>query len=408
MKILFLTDNFPPERNAPAIRTYEHCRRWAENGADVTVVTGAPNFPEGRIHAGYRNSWYQTETMCGIRVVRVKTYITANEGFFRRTVDYLSFMVTGVIGALFQGRPDVVIGTSPQFFTAWAAYLTALLKRRPFVLEVRDLWPSSIVEVGAMREGVLIRMLRAMERFIYRRAHLVISVTNSFVDHICAAGVPDSRVRVVRNGVNLEAFQRADHRDNIANPGGKFRVGYIGTMGMAHGLDAILEAALEVSRADPTIEFSLTGAGAERDNLLAQAWRLGLTNVEFRPPVDRDRITVEWTRLDLALVPLKDRPIFSTVVPSKIFEAMASGVPILVAVPPGEATELVQATGCGVRVPPGNSRILARAILSLRKDPGRLAEMQRMARINAPKYDRRHLADDMYEALEELVDAKAK
>lgn len=404
MKILFLTDNFPPERNAPAIRTFEHCRRWAENGTDVTVITGAPNFPEGRVHEGYRNRWYHTETMSGIRVVRVKTYITANEGFFRRTIDYLSFMLSGMIGAAFQKRPDIVIGTSPQFFTAWAAYLTALMKRRPFVLEVRDLWPSSIVEVGAMREGPLIRLLRAMERFIYRRASLIVSVTNSFVGHICAAGVAESRVKVIRNGVNLADFEGIEPCPlNPGDTNGKFRVGYIGTMGMAHGLDTILEAAAAVARADSTIEFAFTGSGAERKNLLAQTRRLGLSNVEFRMPVDRERIAQEWSRMDLGLVPLKDKPVFSTVIPSKIFEAMASGTPILIAAPLGEATDLVESSGCGVHVPPGNPRLLAQAILSLRNDPDKLAEMQRMSRESARKFDRRYLADAMQNALEELL-----
>lgn len=408
MKILFLTDNFPPERNAPAIRTFEHCRQWVENGAEVTVVTGVPNFPEGRVHEGYRNRWYQTGLIDGVRVVRVKTYITANEGFIRRTMDYLSFMVMGVLGAAFQRRPDVVIGTSPQFFTAWAAFLAALLKRRPFVLEIRDLWPSSIVEVGAMREGLLIRLLRVMERFIYRRANLIISVTHSFVDHICAAGVPESRVRVIRNGVNLEDFPSQRRRDKAETPGVKFRVGYIGTLGMAHGLETIIAAAAEISGTDPTIEFSLTGSGADRANLMGQARRLGLSNVEFRAPVGRDEIAREWARLDLALVPLKDKPVFSTVIPSKIFEAMASGTPILVALPVGEATELVESSGCGIRVPPGDPEHLARAILSLRKDPERLASMRRLARNSAPKYDRRHLADVMLESLEDLVDDEGR
>src|SRR5438128_785545 len=149
MHILFLSDNFAPEANAPASRTHEHCKVWVEAGHDVTVITCAPNFPKGEVFAGYRNAWRQEERIDGIRVVRVWSYITANEGFARRILDYLSFMVTAAIAAPTVRGADIVVGTSPQFFTAWAAWFTGALKRRPFVFELRDLWPESIRAVGA-------------------------------------------------------------------------------------------------------------------------------------------------------------------------------------------------------------------------------------------------------------------
>ena len=163
MHILFLTDNFPPETNAPASRTFEHCREWVKAGHQVTIITCAPNFPKGKVFDGYRNRLWQSEQMEGIRVIRVWSYITKNEGFLKRILDYISFMVSAIIAALFVRKPDIVIGTSPQFFTACAAYVVGAYKRIPFVFELRDLWPESIKAVGAMRSGRVLSMLEAIE-----------------------------------------------------------------------------------------------------------------------------------------------------------------------------------------------------------------------------------------------------
>jgi colanic acid biosynthesis glycosyl transferase WcaI len=209
VKILFLTDNSPPETNAPATRTWEHAVRWVAAGHQVTVITGAPNFPEGKLYAGYHNRWYSAEEMAGIRVVRVKTYITANEGFLRRTLDYISFMLSAFFFGLFQPRPDVVVGTSPQFFTVCSAWLLSVFKWRPFVFELRDLWPESIRAVGALDEGLLYRMLEWVERFLYRKASLIVCVTHTFKQKLIERGIPADKIAVVLNGVDVEVYQLA-------------------------------------------------------------------------------------------------------------------------------------------------------------------------------------------------------
>jgi len=180
MHILFLTDNFPPEVNAPASRTFEHCREWVRSGEQVTVITCAPNFPKGRVYDGYRNRIWQTEDMDGVRVVRVWSYVTANEGFTKRILDYQSFMVSATIAAIFVPRVEVVIGTSPQFFTVCAAWAVSALKRIPFVFELRDIWPESIKAVGALQDSALLRLLEHIELFLYRHADRIVSVTRSF------------------------------------------------------------------------------------------------------------------------------------------------------------------------------------------------------------------------------------
>ena len=209
MHILFLTDNFPPETNAPATRTHEHTKRWVKAGHRVTVITGVPNFPSGKIHAGYRNKPWQEETPDGVRVIRVWTYITANEGSLKRTLDYVSFMITGSIAGLFVKKPDVIVATSPQFFNALGGCLLSMVRRRPFVFELRDLWPDSIVAVGAIQEGAAIRFLRKVEYWLYRRATRIVSVTHSFKEILVSNGIPAEKIAVVPNGVDPETSRRA-------------------------------------------------------------------------------------------------------------------------------------------------------------------------------------------------------
>ena len=225
MHILFLSDNFPPERNAPASRVYEHACYWVRWGHRVTVLTCAPNFPEGKVYAGYSNRWYQVEEVDGIRVVRVKTFIAKNEGVLLRIGDYLSFMVTGFLAGLLQTRPDVVVATSPQFFTVVAGWAVAALRRRPFVFELRDLWPASIHAVGALQASTALRLLERLELFFYRRAAKVVALTEAFKHDLVSRGIPAEHVEVVLNGFDFARYTPATARyvsDAAAWPGGLF------------------------------------------------------------------------------------------------------------------------------------------------------------------------------------------
>ena len=293
MHILFLTDNFPPEVNAPASRTFEHCREWVRAGHRVTVITCAPNFPKGKVFAGYRNKMWQAEEMDGIRVIRVWSYITANEGFARRVLDYVSFMVAAVPAALFVRRVDVVIGTSPQFFTVCAAFLVGTLKRVPWIFELRDIWPESIRAVGAMRQSVVLDLLEKVELFLYRKADAIVSVTNSFRDTLIRRGVDGAKITVVTNGVDGSRFTpRPKDEPLLARHGlqGKFVAGYIGTHGMAHALDTLLDAAREIQTL-PNGEgyrFLLLGDGANKAALQARARAERLDNVTFVDSVPKE------------------------------------------------------------------------------------------------------------------------
>ena len=273
MHILFLTDNFPPEVNAPASRTFEHCKEWVKTGAKVTVVTCAPNFPRGKLFAGYKNRPWQSENIEGIEVIRVWSYITSNEGFVRRTLDYLSFMLTASFGALFVKNVDVIIGTSPQFFTVCAAWFLSKCKRVPWIFELRDMWPESIVTVGAMKDSVVIRLLEKLEMFLYRQASHIVVVTNAFRTTLVKRGIHDSKISVITNGVELSRFRYQEKDDALLRSlglAGNFVAGYIGTHGMAHGLDTILDAA-ESLHSHPEaqhIKIVFIGDGAAKANLI--------------------------------------------------------------------------------------------------------------------------------------------
>lgn len=405
MRILFLSDNFSPEGNAPATRLHEHALRWVRAGHDVTVVTCAPNFPEGKLFPGYRNHWHQVEVVDGIRVVRVKTYITANEGTVRRTLDYLSFMVSGMVAGLFERRPDVVVATSPQFFCAVAGWALAALRRVPFVFELRDLWPASIAAVGALRPGRVMRALERLELFLYRRAAAVITVTHAFRKDLIARGVHPAKVHVVINGVDLERYRPTAKDAPLAARlalAEKFVVGYLGTHGMAHALEHVLQAA-QLLRERSDIAFLFAGGGAERDALVRKAAAMALDNVQMLPRQPKAAMPGLWSLCDLALVPLRDTPVFATVLPSKIFEAMGMGVPVLMSLPDGEATDLVKAVECGVTVPPEDPRALADAIMELADDPARVAGLRLSSARAAQRFSRQVQADRMLERLQEIV-----
>lgn len=406
MHLLFLTDNFPPEVNAPASRTYEHAREWVTLGHRVTVVTCAPNFPKGKVFDGYRNRLWQREVMDGIEVIRVWSYITSNEGFAKRIADYVSYMLSAILASLFVRRPDVVIGTSPQFFAAVGAWVVAVLKRRPFVFELRDIWPESIRAVGAMQNSRVLDWLEKLELFLYRRAALIVSVTHAFRANLAGRGIDPDKIVVVRNGVDLARFQPMEKDVELVEAlglEGRFTFGYIGTHGMAHALGTLLEAAQILQerhgKASPRLLF--VGDGAEKANLKARAEALGLANVQFIDSQERAEMPRYWSLLDATVIHLRRTDLFKTVIPSKMFECFAMGVPILHGVE-GESAEIIAETGAGLTFEAENPEALADRIDALRENPALLAELKAHGVAAAPAFDRTRLARDMIEHIGRL------
>lgn len=404
MRILFLTENFPPEVNAVATRVYERALYWARAGHDVTVLTCFPNFPQGRLYPGWKQRVWQRSIVDGISVVRVPTYITRNDGVFRRTLDFVSFMVSAVVAAPALQRPDVVVATSPQFFAAVAGWIVSVVKWRPFVFEVSDLWPASIRAVGAVKVGRLLDLMERVELFLYRRASAVVALTAAFKDDLVRRGISPEKIAVVINGVDLPRYSpRAKDPDLMRELGlvGNLVVGYVGTHGPAHDLLNVAAAAAFEELAD--VRFLFVGDGAAKPALVAHCREHGLEAFEFVDPQPKQRVPAYWSVCDVALIHLKNDAVFADVIPSKMFEAMAMGLPLLLVAPEGEASRIVERERAGLIVPAGNPGALAEAVRRLRDDPELRRGLAANSLAAAPRYSRKRQADHLLEVLSRVL-----
>lgn len=398
MRILFLTDNFPPEVNAPATRTYEHCKEWVKQGAEVTVITGAPNFPTGKVFKGYKNRLHSKEMMDGIKVIRVWTYIAANKGTIKRTLDYMSFKFSAVWTGLFQ-KCDLIIGTTPQLFTALAARKLAKIKRRPWIMEVRDIWPESVKTVGAVKDGAIIRYFESKEKQCYRSAQKIVCVTNGIHDRLLLRGIPKDKLEVFTNGANLEVYIPRVKDIELSQKlslQGKTVIGYIGTLGMAHKLDFILKCTAKII--DPDIHFIIVGEGAEKENLLKLKDKLELKNLSVLDGISKDKVPAYLSIIDIALVNLRKSDLFLGALPSKIFENAAMEKPILLGLK-GEAEDVINKYQAGVAFEPENESDFLDKVKKLTKDKEFYRRCVEGSRKLAQEYNRKKIAKEMLTAI---------
>jgi len=402
MKILFLSDNFPPEVNASSSRVFERAKYWVKWGHEVTVITCAPNFPQGKVYPGYKNKWYQTENIEGIRVVRVKTFIAKNEGFLLRIIDFVSYMCMAIFAGLFQKKADVIVATSPQFFCAVAGYVLGVAKRKPFIFELSDLWPASIAAVGSLsKQSKLYKFIEKIELFLYRHASKVIALTYAFKQDLIERGINADKIEVIRNGADLSQFTPIPRNQSLLEQyhlQNQFVIGYIGTHGMAHGLEKVLEVAALIK--EEKITFLFIGDGAEKEKLLKIKEEQRLNNVVFIPPQPKKEIAKFWSLCDVALVHLKNDETFSTVIPSKIFEAMALGIPVLLVSPTGEASDIVIKEQIGEFVPAAAQEQFLQAVKKLYAQPELLKQYRENELQAIPRYSREQQARSMIEAFE--------
>jgi len=404
MKILFLTDNFPPEVNAPATRTYEHCKEWVKKGANVTVITCFPNFPQGKVYEGYKNKLYQKEIIDGIRIIRVWSYMVANKGFVKRTLDYISYAIASFTVGLFI-KTDLIVATSPQFFTAIAGRKLGFWKRKPWVMEVRDLWPESIKNVDAIKDNFVIRVLEKEELKCYKKAKGIITVTDTFKKVITEKGIDNIKIKVVKNGANLDLYHPMSKDETLIRElgvTGKFIIGYIGTHGMAHKLDFILKSAKSVNVKHSEIHFLFIGDGAEKENLLLLLKELKLNNVTFLDPVKKKDVKRYLSIIDVALIPLKKSELFKTVIPSKIFESAAMQKPILLGVD-GESRSIIEKYHAGLYFEPENEKDFIEKLLEIKTNADLYKNLQQGCQQLALDFDRKKLADNMYNYLSTLM-----
>lgn len=394
MRIVFLSHYFPPEVNAPASRTFEHCRAWAAAGHDVTILTCVPNHPTGRIYPGYRNRLYQTEQRDGLRIVRLLTYATPNEGLFKRTLNHLVYMKMAILASIFIRKADVVVSTSPQFFNGLAGYFVKLIHRAPWILEIRDLWPESITAVGALKNRTIIAALEWLETFAYRKATRIVVVTDAFKRHIAGRNIPAEKIVPIKNGVDLDFFAPRAKDPAFADSlglSGKFVVTYAGTIGMAHGLETLLQVARALE-ARPDIRLLVVGEGADKKRVLQIKDEMQLSNVVFLEQQPKDKMPAIWALSDACLVMLRPLPMFKNVLPSKMFEIMGMERPIVLSVE-GESREVLDAANAGIGVTPGDADAIAAAILKLAQNPALASTFGRNGRAYvAQHFDRRELA----------------
>jgi glycosyltransferase involved in cell wall biosynthesis len=337
----------------------------------------------------------------------VWSYVTANEGFARRVLDYLSFMVSGAIAALFVRRVDVIVGTSPQFFTACAACLVGAVRRTPWVFELRDLWPESIKAVGAMKDSRTLHWLEKLELFLYRRAARIVSVTHSFRADLQRRGIDAAKIDVITNGVDIAQFTPRPKDEALVRElglQGKFVAGYVGTHGLAHSLETLLQAADRLQREPGAERFAilLLGDGARKAELKSLAASMGLRNVVFVDSVPKNQVAHYWALLDASIVHLRRTELFQTVIPSKLFECMGMGIPVLHGVE-GESADIVRREGVGIVFEPENAAELVRALRRLADDPAWADQLRQRGLAAARRYDRSALAKEMLHSLEQAA-----
>ncbi|HEX8926602.1 MAG TPA: glycosyltransferase family 4 protein, partial [Terriglobales bacterium] len=361
MKILYISQYFPPEMGAPSARVSELARHWVNSGHDVTVLTGFPNHPDGVVRPEYRERFWRgfcREDFNGVKVLRTFLLPFPNRKPYERILNYTSFCASAALAASFAERPDVVIATSPQLLVGLSGWWASRLKKVPFVLEVRDLWPESLAGAGVGSETSLIyRTLGKVASFLYRRADSIVVVTPSFRDHLTREwNVDPNKIAVVQNGVETALFSpQASACDIRAQVGAKDRyvVSYIGTLGLAHGLDTLISAAERLQRTAPDVLFMLVGEGADRERILTLARSKQLTNLVFVPQQPREKIPAYISASDACVVMLKDKEVFKTVIPTKMLEFMSCARPVILAVR-GQAQDVLEAAGAGVCVEPDN------------------------------------------------------
>ena len=416
MNILYVTQYYPPESCAPAARVDEFSREWARQGHRVTVLTGFPNHPEGVVHAAYLEAWrrgFSREERQGVNVCRTWLYPAPNRGLWGRAANYSSFALSVALSGLWVASgSSVVIATSPQILVGAAGYAVARWRRLPFVFEVRDLWPQSLEAVGQASAGSrLYRGVGRLADFLYSHANRVVVDGEWKRRALVAAGVPSKKIALIRNGATNDfcldptSSSAREARERVRKDlglSGRFVVLYAGTLGMAHRLETVLEAALHF-REQPEIAFLMVGEGAERERLMEQSRRMGLTNILFPGRQPREAIPGYLAAADVCLVPLRRSEVFKTAIPCKMFEAMAAGKPVVLGVE-GEAREILTAAHAGIVVPPEDSSVLAAAILRLRNNPRMCDELGENGRSAAlQKHSRASQARGYLELLAELL-----
>jgi glycosyltransferase involved in cell wall biosynthesis len=397
MKILLITHYFAPEIGAPSARLYEMAKYWVQEGHDVTVLTGFPNHPTGIIPPEYKGHLSMKENMDGINVIRSYVYATPNEGFIKKTMGHISFMFSSVLQSFFKvSRPDVVVVSSPTYFSMFSAVFYSVFKRSKLVLDIRDLWPAAIVELGVLKNKIIIGVLEGFEKMFYRKASSIVVVTKSFKTNLVDRGIPAGKIEVITNGVEEEKYMyneqaRVDLRKELGYSEQDFIVLYIGAHGISQALNRVIEVANSL-RDKSEIKFLFVGEGAEKKKLIELTKSYELKNVTFIGGQPKEKITSFYSLSDVCVVPLKNVPLFETFIPSKMFEIMSNSRPLIASLS-GESADIIREAQAGMITKPENEEEMAAAILNLYSDEGmRKTYGENGRRFVSKNYTRKSLA----------------
>lgn len=409
MKILLIHQAFVGPNEAGGTRHYEFARHLIQQGHEFTIVASNLSYLTGQ-RTVEGNRLVQKEDIDGVRVLRAYTYPSLHKGFVWRIILFISFMLTSIWAGLRAGPVDLVMGTSPPIFQACSAWAVALLKRRPFLLEIRDLWPEFAIDMGVLKNPVLIHLSRWLESFLYARATHIVVNSPAYRTYLIEKGIAPEKVTLVANGVDTSAFSPlADGRAvrERYRLDGKFVVTYAGALGLANDIGTILGAAHRL-RDKFGIHFLLIGDGKERDNLEAQAKSLHLTNVTFAGSHSKAEMPEFLAASNACVAILQNIPMFRTTYPNKVFDYMAAGRPTVLAID-GVIREVVETANGGVFVPPGNIEALANAILKLSQDREHAQAMGEAARAYVVEnFDRQQQAVVFGSLVKQLIEKKGE
>jgi glycosyltransferase involved in cell wall biosynthesis len=405
LRVTFLTHYFPPEVGPAQTRLHELAKRLIAAGQKVTVVTGFPNYPAGEIFPGYRGKRFMEDSVDGIRVLRTWVAATRSRGFISRLLNYLSFPIFSLLAVRKLGPTDIIYVQSPPLFTGLAALWFSRLKHAPFIFNVSDIWPQSAVELGILRNRFAIGLAEMLERHVYRRAARITVPTPGILERLVARGVPRDKLFLLTNGVDTSAYQVSlpdiELAKRLGLDGHKVFM-YAGLHGLAQGLEIILEAAKLTGNKD--ILYVLVGDGAEKSSLVAKAEAEKISNVLFLPIQPTSTLPALLNLAYATIVPLRRLDLFKAALPSKLFDSMAAGRPIVAALW-GEAAALVDIAECGVVVEPENANAVRLAVEKLASDPelaGRLGQHGRKYVVE--HFDRDQIAERLNKLLEDVVD----
>jgi colanic acid biosynthesis glycosyl transferase WcaI len=394
MHILFLAQCYAPENVSAAILITELAMDLASRGHQVTMVTGAPNYPQGRVFDGYRNKIYQEEVLDGVRVIRTWSYITPSKKTLPRLLHYGTYSATAFYGGLAAGRPDVLVSYSPPLPLGLSAWLLSYLWRIPWVLQLEDLYPDAAISAGVMKNKTMISFFLRMEKFLYQKSHHISVITEGFRQTLLAKGVPDSKIEVIpvwADPEDMRLLPRNNPFRHTHNLKDKFVVMYAGNLGFTSCIEDVLQAA-EILQERTDIQFVIIGEGIKKKGFEAEARDKRLSNITILPYQPREIFPEMLAAADILLVTLNASAALSSM-PSKVFSAMASARPILTVAPSrSELTSIVAEADCGWAIPPGNPIEFAETLAQLRcLDPMLLVQMGQNGRAFLEKnYSRKH------------------